>query len=238
MITDKSYAVPCVYDIKQEYDKAGRPPIRVAVPGSKSITGRALLLATLARGTSTLRGVLFSDDSRHFLKCVQELGFETEVDEEKKTVRVTGLGGAVPRAEASLYVGSAGTAARFLTAYLGVSQGVYHMDASEQMRRRPMAPLMASLREPWLPDPVPGGGGTFSLYPQGAWLRQKAYHRGYKAQQSVPQCPAHILLPVPRGYDHPYPGRTWYVLYPNHHPDDGAVRCPRRSSVLLRRQRK
>lgn len=147
MITDKSYAVPCVYDIKQEYDKAGRPPIRVAVPGSKSITGRALLLATTARGTSTLRGVLFSDDSRHFLKCVQELGFETEVDEEKKTVRVTGLGGAVPRAEASLYVGSAGTAARFLTAYLGVSQGVYHMDASEQMRRRPMAPLMASLRE-------------------------------------------------------------------------------------------
>ncbi|MDE7224945.1 MAG: 3-phosphoshikimate 1-carboxyvinyltransferase [Acetatifactor sp.] len=125
----------------------GRSPIRVTVPGSKSITNRALLLATLAQGTSTLRGVLFSDDSRHFLKCIQELGFETMVNEAEKEVRVTGLGGSVPRAEASLYVGSAGTAARFLTAYLGVSQGTYHMDASEQMRRRPMAPLIASLRE-------------------------------------------------------------------------------------------
>lgn len=147
MITDAIYTVPCVFRDKSEYDKATRPPIRVAVPGSKSITNRALLLSTLAQGTSTLRGVLFSDDSRHFLKCIQELGFETKVDEEKRIVQVTGLGGAVPKTEASPYVGSAGTAARFLTAYLGVSQGVYHMDASEQMRRRPMAPLMASLRE-------------------------------------------------------------------------------------------
>lgn len=147
MITDQSYAVPCVYGKKQEYAKAHRPPLRVWVPGSKSITNRALLLATLAQGTSTLRGVLFSDDSRHFLKCIQELGFETEVEEDLKVVRVTGLGGTVPKAEASPYVGSAGTAARFLTAYLGISQGIYHMDASEQMRRRPMAPLMASLQE-------------------------------------------------------------------------------------------
>lgn len=146
MITTASYAVPCV----SEKIKAGaqRTPLRVTVPGSKSITNRALLLATLARGTSTLRGVLFSDDSRHFLSCLQELGFETLVDEEQRLVKVTGLGGAIPKAEASPYVGSAGTAARFLTAYLGVApHGVYHMDASEQMRRRPMAPLIASLRE-------------------------------------------------------------------------------------------
>ena len=147
MIKDKTYAVPNVYEKHREYTEAGRSPVRVSVPGSKSITGRALLLAALAQGTSTLRGVLFSDDSRHFLQCMQELGFETEVDETNKEVRITGLGGALPRTEASLYVGSAGTAARFLTAYLGVSHGVYHMDASEQMRRRPMAPLIASLRE-------------------------------------------------------------------------------------------
>ena len=147
MITEKTYAVPCVCKKEEKKHSAGRSPIRVIVPGSKSITNRALLLATLAQGVSTLRGVLFSDDSRHFLKCIQELGFETTVDEAGREVRVTGLGGAVPRAEASLYVGSAGTAARFLTAYLGVSHGVYHMDASEQMRRRPMAPLIASLRE-------------------------------------------------------------------------------------------
>ncbi len=122
-------------------------PLTVSVPGSKSITNRALLLATLAEGMSTLRGVLFSDDSRHFLKCVQDLGFETTVDEENKIITVQGHGGTVPKEEASLYVGSAGTAARFLTAYLGVSHGTYHMDASEQMRKRPMAPLLNSLEE-------------------------------------------------------------------------------------------
>ncbi len=121
-------------------------PLYIEVPGSKSITNRALLLATLAQGTSTLRGVLFSDDSRHFLKCVQELGFATTVDEDAKVITVTGLGGPVPKKEASLYVGSAGTAARFLTAYLGLSKGTYHMDASAQMRRRPMAPLLNSLK--------------------------------------------------------------------------------------------
>ncbi len=122
-------------------------PLTVSIPGSKSITNRALLLSTLARGTSTLRGVLFSDDSRHFLKCVQDLGFETTVNEGTRTVTVKGAGGAIPLSEASQYVGSAGTAARFLTAFLGLSQGVYHMDSSEQMRRRPMAPLLDSLKE-------------------------------------------------------------------------------------------
>ncbi len=147
MITDKTYAVPCIYEKRERKKRERQSLIRVTVPGSKSLTNRALLLATLARGNSILRGVLFSDDSRHFLQCIQDLGFETAVDEEKQEVRVTGLGGSVPKKEADQYVGSAGTAARFLTAYLGVSQGIYHMDASAQMRRRPMAPLIASLRE-------------------------------------------------------------------------------------------
>ncbi|MCM1056048.1 MAG: 3-phosphoshikimate 1-carboxyvinyltransferase [Firmicutes bacterium] len=146
------YQVPCIYkDIdRQAYAGTvnGSPAaLTVSVPGSKSITNRALLLATLAEGRSTLRDVLFSDDSRHFLKCIQDLGFETQVDEEHKIITITGMGGAVPVKEASLYVGSAGTAARFLTAYLGLSEGVYHMDASEQMRRRPMDPLLDSLAE-------------------------------------------------------------------------------------------
>lgn len=140
------YQVPCLKD-KSLSPKDPCRFLSVQVPGSKSITNRALLLATLAEGTSHLRGVLFSDDSRHFLKCIQDLGFETIVDEENKCITVTGHGGAVPRREAAQYVGSAGTAARFLTAYLGISEGVYHMDASEQMRRRPMAPLLHSLQE-------------------------------------------------------------------------------------------
>ncbi len=140
-----TYKVLNIYTKSSDYQ--GHTPLTVTVPGSKSITNRALLLATLAQGTSTLRGVLFSDDSRHFLKCVQDLGFETQVDEVSKVVTVTGLGGALPKKEAWQYVGSAGTAARFLTAYLGISEGTFHMDASEQMRKRPMAPLLTSLQE-------------------------------------------------------------------------------------------
>lgn len=142
----QAYAVPCIYNTIRTRD-ASAGLLVVDVPGSKSITNRALLLATLAEGISTLRGVLFSDDSRHFLKCVQDLGFETQVDEAGRLVRVKGLGGAVPLTKADLYVGSAGTAARFLTACLGLSEGIYRMDASEQMRRRPMAPLLCALKE-------------------------------------------------------------------------------------------
>lgn len=137
------YPVPTIY----KKVKQNAAPLTVRVPGSKSITNRSLLLAMLADGESTLRGVLFSDDSRHFLQCVQDLGFRTTVDEDTCVVTVEGLWGKIPCAEASLNVGSAGTAARFLTAALGVSEGIFHMDASEQMRRRPMAPLLSSLKE-------------------------------------------------------------------------------------------
>lgn len=141
-MVETTYQVPCIHDkIKN------RKPLVVNVPGSKSITNRALLLATIASGISTLRGVLFSDDSRHFLKCIQDLGFETSVNEEDCIITVQGLGGNVPKKEASAYVGSAGTAARFLTAYLGLSEGIYHMDASQQMRKRPMAPLLEGLKD-------------------------------------------------------------------------------------------
>lgn len=145
MSDNTTYQVPCIYEEMKK--GALHAPLTVSVPGSKSITNRALLLATLAEGVTTLRGVLFSDDSRHFLNCLESLGFETRVSEAERIVTVKGLGGVVPLKEASLYVGSAGTAARFLTAYLGISEGVYHMDASEQMRRRPMAPLLNSLRD-------------------------------------------------------------------------------------------
>lgn len=138
-----SYEIPCIYPQRQH----SASTVFVDVPGSKSITNRALLLATLADGTSTLKGVLFSDDSRHFLSCIQALGFETQVDEKKAIITIKGENGRIPLKEASQYVGSAGTAARFLTAVLGVSKGVYHMDASEQMKKRPMAPLLASLKE-------------------------------------------------------------------------------------------
>ena len=118
----------------------------VEVPGSKSITNRALLLAALANGKSTLNGVLFSDDSRHFLQCLISLGFQIEIQENKKQVVIYGTGGRIPKPDAKINVGSAGTAARFLTAFLGISGCTCFIDASEQMKKRPMQELFASLK--------------------------------------------------------------------------------------------
>ncbi|MBP1585412.1 MAG: 3-phosphoshikimate 1-carboxyvinyltransferase [Lachnospiraceae bacterium] len=122
--------------------------LMITVPGSKSITNRSLLTAMLADGESVIRGVLFSDDTESFLSCMEALGIEAEADRRECIVRVKGCAGNIPSKESYLNVGSAGTAARFLTAVLGLcNDGIYHMDSSEQMRKRPMAPLLNSLKE-------------------------------------------------------------------------------------------
>lgn len=119
--------------------------IEVGVPGSKSITNRALLMAALSKGRVVLNGVLFSDDSRHFISCLKKLGFDVYENEENATVTVLGNGGKIPEKNARIYVGSAGTAARFLTAMLALSDGEYIVDASQQMKKRPMKPLFDAL---------------------------------------------------------------------------------------------
>ncbi len=142
----------------------------IRVPGSKSITNRALLIAMLAKGTTVLNGVLFSDDTESFLLCMDNLGIKTEVDRNNCIVTVTGCGGDIPEKEASLNVGSAGTAARFLTAVLGlVESGTYHMDSSDQMKKRPMAPLLNSLIELGCEVEYEGEEGffPFTLKPHG-----------------------------------------------------------------------
>lgn len=107
----------------------------VTVPGSKSMTNRTLLLATLSKEESVLRGVLFSDDSRHFLACLQSLGFLLEINENEKVVKIKGTGGRIPYKTGTIDVGSAGTAARFLTAMLALSDGEYTVMCSEQMEK-------------------------------------------------------------------------------------------------------
>ena len=157
------YQVPYVYG-KME----GRGIVTVRVPGSKSITNRALLLAMLADGPCTLTGALFSDDSRYLQQCIADLGFSIEADEEKAEIRVEGMGGRLPVQEASVYVGSAGTAARFLTALLGLKNGIWHLDSSEQMRRRPMLALLKSLQNLGTGVEYAGQEGhfPFTLYPE------------------------------------------------------------------------
>ena len=117
----------------------------IQVPGSKSITNRAFLLAALSGKKCVLSGVLFSDDTRGFLDCLIQLGFQVEVEEEKQRVTVQGTGGRIPNPEASINVRSAGTAARFLTVALAFAGGNYYLDASEQMRKRPMEPILKIL---------------------------------------------------------------------------------------------
>ncbi len=139
-----------IYEVKPcavlEHDNL----VETYVPGSKSITNRALLLAAMAQGTSVLRGCLTSDDAVHFMGCLKTLGFP--VKEEKgeglgSNVTITGFGGEIPNKKAEIYVGSAGTAARFLVAMLAFSDGEYVVNSSEQMKKRPMQPLIDALRE-------------------------------------------------------------------------------------------
>lgn len=125
----------------------GSEHIKVEVPGSKSITNRALMLAALGNETCALKGVLFSDDSRAFLSCLQELGFDVKIEEDKKIVTIAGLGGNIPNRNATINVRSAGTAARFLTVMLAFAGGHYTLNSSEQMKKRPMEPLLTELRK-------------------------------------------------------------------------------------------
>ncbi len=134
------------YDVSPVFSGEGSAPdLRISVPGSKSITNRALLLAALSDGEVKLDDILLSDDSRHFIQCLRDLGFFVFLQEEIRRIRIRGCGSRLPKQEAEIYVGSAGTAARFLTALLGLAGGSYHLDASAQMRKRPMKPLLAAL---------------------------------------------------------------------------------------------
>lgn len=119
---------------------------RVTLPGSKSITNRALALAALSRESLTLEGALFSDDTRVMAGALRALGLTVSEDEAGQSIFVMGRGGEIPNAEAELFVGNAGTAARFLTAMLCLrAGGVYRLDGTEAMRQRPMRGLLDAL---------------------------------------------------------------------------------------------
>ena len=123
-------------------------PVRggVTLPGSKSITNRALILAALGPTTVTLRNALFSRDTRIMIAALRTLGFEITADESALTITITGGGGKIPQRDAPIEVGNAGTAARFLTALVSLHpEGTYHFDGDEAMRRRPIGTLLEAL---------------------------------------------------------------------------------------------
>jgi 3-phosphoshikimate 1-carboxyvinyltransferase len=125
-----------------------RPIVGTAyVPGSKSITNRALLIAALAGGPSTLTGALFSDDTRYMAGALNQLGITVRGDEQSETFEIDGGGGTFPAESGLLFIGNSGTTARFLTAALTLSHGAYIVDGVPRMRERPIAPLLDALNQ-------------------------------------------------------------------------------------------
>ncbi len=137
------------------------PPHRVnaivVVPGSKSLTNRALILAALAGGPVTLQGALWSEDTEAMVKCLRRLGFAVEVaidpaESANRSITVHGRGGSIPNAGTAetpieLFVENAGTAARFLPPFLCLGHGCFRVSGIARMHERPQAALIHALRD-------------------------------------------------------------------------------------------
>ncbi len=116
------------------------------VPGSKSITNRALICAALARGPSVLTGVLESEDTEVMIEAWESLGLQLDWDKQTEAVRIEGCGGTPPHPQGDIFIANSGTSIRFLTAALAATKGEYRLDGVPRMRERPIADLMDGLR--------------------------------------------------------------------------------------------
>jgi 3-phosphoshikimate 1-carboxyvinyltransferase len=144
-------------DLIEIVPSAASGPVLVTVPGSKSITNRALILAALSSGRTVLRGALWSDDTEVMVESLRRLGFEIEVgrdasEEANRTITVIGRGGEVPNAGSEdapleLFVGNAGTGARFLMSLVALGHGAYRLSGVERMHQRPQRALIDALRQ-------------------------------------------------------------------------------------------
>ncbi len=136
----------------QTLDLAPRRKVRGAIrlPGSKSMSNRALLLAALAQGRTQLHGLLDSDDTRVMRKALGDLGVVTqELSTGAQDMMVQGIGGSFPIYEAELFLGNAGTATRSLVATLALAASGparYGIDGVPRMRERPIGDLVDALR--------------------------------------------------------------------------------------------
>jgi 3-phosphoshikimate 1-carboxyvinyltransferase len=149
----------------------------VTVPGSKSITNRALILAALGMGETVLRGALWSEDTQVMAEALRTLGFKILVEPDAHepcncTIRVTGLGGTIPSAGTpekpmELFAGNAGTAARFLTALTCLGHGCYRLYGTARMHQRPQSALFEALRTLGYRVESPNGSLPVQIYGTG-----------------------------------------------------------------------
>ncbi len=118
----------------------------IVLPGSKSISNRALLLAALSSGTTTLKNLLDADDTQVMRNALRQLGLSV-TDKENKVCVVEGCGGKFPVRDADLFMGNAGTAIRPLTAALAMQGGNYRLSGVARMHERPIRDLVDGLRQ-------------------------------------------------------------------------------------------
>ena len=119
----------------------------IQLPGSKSLSLRILLLASLARGETDVYNLLDSDDTNHMLGALQQLGVEMELSPDKTRCRVQGLGGPFPSQEVELFLGNSGTSFRPLCAALCLGEGVFTLTGEPRMYQRPIKDLVDALRQ-------------------------------------------------------------------------------------------
>ncbi len=116
----------------------------VSVPGSKSLTNRALVVSSLAAGTSRLSNVLHSDDTRYMMSHLRTLGLALQAFDDR--VEIEGAGGKFSPVQASLFCGNAGTTVRFLTALCALVPGTQVVTGDQRMQARPIHDLVIALR--------------------------------------------------------------------------------------------
>ena len=156
---------------RMEISPLGRPvDAEVRVPGSKSVTNRALLVAALADGLSVIKNPLFSDDPYYLMDALVRLGFDVRVDGEAGEVRVGGLGGEIPHGDVEVFVGNAGTVARFLPPALALGPGPYTVDGVPRMRERPIRDLVDAMRRLGAAVDYTHEDGRFPLLVRGGGL--------------------------------------------------------------------
>jgi 3-phosphoshikimate 1-carboxyvinyltransferase len=199
------------------------PPARpvtadITVPGSKSLTNRALILAALSTGPTTLRGALWSEDTQVMVESLRRLGFRVEVEEDdrescNRTLRVRGEGGRIPNAGTAsqpleLFVGNAGTAARFLAALVCLGRGVYRLQGTSRMHERPQAGLCDALRQLGYRIEAPNNHLPFEIF--GAGPRPGAACQVSSGESS--QFASALLLCAPAG--------GWKVAVAGQNPEE------------------
>lgn len=118
----------------------------ITPPGSKSLTNRALVLASLAHGSCEIGNVLFADDTLVMMECLARLGFNPQIDRKTSSVRIEGRGGEIPADRADLFCGNSGTTIRFLTALCTLGAGQFNLDGIPRMRQRPIQELVELLK--------------------------------------------------------------------------------------------